>query len=293
LLEKQIIRESKSPFAAPLVVVRKKDGSIRLCCDYRGLNKKTVRDAHPLPRIDESLDALSGAKYFSSLELAQGYLQVGMAKTAFTSPFGLYEFNRLPFGLCNAPATFQRLMQAVVGDLMFQILLVYLDDLLVYSSTFEDHLKRLDIILMRLTEAGLKLKPEKCHLFLRMVAYLGHEVSERGIATDHKKIEAVRKWKKPSSLKELRSFIGFASYYRRFVSHFAKIAGPLTDLVTDCVRELKEHKTLKPPFQERWKNLHQGAFDALREKIISAPILAYADYSLPFILETDIGSPLS
>ena len=193
----------------------------------------------------------------------------------------------MSFGLCNAPATFQRLMQAVVGDLMFQILLVYLDDILVYSSTFEEHLKRLDVVFTRLAEAGLRLKPGKCHLFMPKVDYLGHEVSEKGIGTDSKKIEAVKRWAKPSSLKELRSFIGFASYYRRFVPHFAKIAGPLTDLVTECVREVKEQKRLKPPFHERWKGEHQKAFDDLRQHLISAPILGYADYSLPFLLETD------
>ena len=155
--------ESHSPYAAPVVLVRKKDGSLRLCVDYRRLNLKTVGDAYPLPRIQESLDALVGAQYFSTLDLASGYHQISMDprdqhKTAFTTPFGLYEYTRIPMGLASAPATFQRLMQVTMSDFAFQFLLVYLDDLLVYSKTFDKHMEHLERLLQRVTETGLKLK---------------------------------------------------------------------------------------------------------------------------------------
>lgn len=168
LLRKGVIQESSSAYVSPVVVVRKSDGTIRLCVDYRKLNQKTMRDAFHLPRIDESFDALQGAKFFSSIDLASGYHQVAVAehdrhKTAFTTPFGLYEHLRMPFGVCNGPATFQRLMQATMNDLVFQILLVYLDDICLFSNTFSEHLERLDLVLRRLQETGLKVKIEKCH----------------------------------------------------------------------------------------------------------------------------------
>lgn len=192
LLRKGVIQESSSSYASPIVLVRKPDGSLRLCVDYRRLNSKTRRDAFPLPRIDESLDALSGAAFFSTLDLASGYHQVVMHekdrdKTAFTTPFGLYEYLRMPFGLCNAPATFQRLMQATMSDLAFQIVLIYLDDLLVFSPTFQDHLVRLETVLKRLKETGLKVKVEKCHFLQPKVRFLGHQVSAQGIDTDPEK----------------------------------------------------------------------------------------------------------
>merc|ERR1711917_93893 len=185
LIDKDIIQPSKSAFAAPLVIVRKKDGSIRLCVDYRKLNSKTRRDAYPLPRIEESLDALKGATLFTTLDLASGYHQVAMEekdrhRTAFHSPLGLYEFKRMPFGLTSAPATFQRLMQTGLNEMIFQILLVYLDDVLVYSQTFDEHLDRLRQVLSRLKEMGLKLNSNKCHFCLRTVQYLGHTISAQG-----------------------------------------------------------------------------------------------------------------
>lgn len=184
LLKKGVIKESSSSYASPVVLVRKTDGNLRLCLDYRKLNAKTQRDAFPLPRIDESLDALCKAQVFSTIDLASGYHQVAVhekdrRKTAFVTPFGLYEFVRMPFGLCNAPATFQRLMQAVMGALVFEMVLVYLDDLLVYSSTFESHLARLETVLSRLREAGLKIKVEKCSFLQSEVRFLGHLVSSQ------------------------------------------------------------------------------------------------------------------
>lgn len=294
LLKKGVIQESSSPYASPVVLVRKSDGSLRLCVDYRRLNLKTRRDAFPLPRIDESLDALCDAKFFSTIDLASGYHQVAVHekdrnKTAFTTPFGLYEYLRMPFGLCNAPATFQRLMQATMSDLVFQIVLVYLDDLLVFSSTFSDHLVRLETVLKRLKETGLKVKMEKCHFLQPEVRFLGHQVSAQGIGTDPDKVSAVKQWPIPRTVKELRSFLGFCSYYRRFIEGFSQIAGPLHDVVNVCVRESSQAR-VNQMFRAAWTPQCLLAFEQLKEKLTGAPTLGYADFSQPFILETDASS---
>lgn len=294
LLRKGVIQESSSSYASPVVLVRKSDGSLRLCVDYRRLNAKTRRDAFPLPRIEESLDALSGAEFFSTIDLASGYHQVAVHekdrdKTAFTTPFGLYEYLRMPFGLCNAPATFQRLMQATMSDLVFQIVLIYLDDLLVFSSTFQDHIVRLETVLKRLRDTGLKVKVEKCHFLQPKVKFLGHEVSAQGISTDPDKISAVAKWPIPSTVKELRSFLGFCSYYRRFIEGFSQTAGPLHDVVNVCVKEISPVRA-KQLFASAWTPQCLQAFELLKGKLTSAPVLGYADFSLPFTLETDASS---
>ncbi|XP_053285372.1 uncharacterized protein LOC128446371 [Pleuronectes platessa] len=291
LLESQVIRESCSPYASPIVLVRKKDGNLRLCVDYRLLNSKTRKDAFPLPRIEESLDALSGACWFSTIDLASGYNQVPMTeqdrpKTAFCTPFGLFEFNRMPFGLCNAPSTFQRLMQRMFGKEQGQSLLLYLDDIIVFSSSVEQHLQRLEIVLDRLQKEGLKAKLEKCVFFRREVGYLGHVITSQGVSTDPKKIEAVSKWQRPRHISELRSFLGFASYYRRFVEGFAKLAGPLHKLVA----ELAGTKSKKGPgltLGAAWTPQCEASFEALKAKLVSSPVLVYADFRKPFILEID------
>lgn len=296
LLEKDIIQPSTSPFASPIVLVRKKNGELRMCVDYRKLNAKTRRDAFPLPRIDESLDALKGANYFSTLDLASGYHQIAMdeedrQKTAFITPFGLFEFKRMPFGLCSAPATFQRLMTAGMNDLIFQMLLVYLDDILVYSKTFQEHIERLRAVLSRLRELGLKLNPDKCKFCRTSVQYLGYTISQGGIATDAEKIKAVEQWAVPQTLRELRAFLGFASYYRRFVLGFAQMAGPLHALVGKVHEGVKGKpggKTVR--LGGKWTLDCQQAFEKLKLALISAPVLGYADYSLPFVLETDASS---
>ena len=199
MLEQGIIRQSKSPFASPIVVVKKKDGSLRLCIDYRLLNARTVKDSFPLPRIDEALDALGGACFFSALDLAHGYFQVVMhpssiEKTAFRVPWGLYEFLRMPQGLCNSPSTFQRTMEFVLGDMNLTEVLLYLDDILVFSSTLEEHLERLGKVLTRLRIHGLKVKGKKCAFVKKSVRYLGHIVSDEGIAVDTEKVEKVQSW---------------------------------------------------------------------------------------------------
>ncbi|KAK0131974.1 Retrovirus-related Pol polyprotein from transposon 17.6 [Merluccius polli] len=291
LLEAQVIRESSSPYASPIVLVKKKDGSLRMCVDYRLLNSKTRKDAFPLPRIEESLDALSGARLFSTLDLASGYNQVPVSdqdrpKTAFCTPFGLFEWNRMPFGLCNAPSTFQRLMQRMFGDKQYQSLLLYLDDIIVFSSSFSQHLQRLEAVLSRLQREGLKVKLKKCAFFQQKVGYLGHVISSEGVSTDPAKIDAVANWQRPRHVSELRSFLGFASYYRRFVPGFAKLAAPLHKLVA-ALAGTKSRRGSGQVIDTAWTPQCEQGFEALKARLISAPVLAYADFSLPFILEID------
>ena len=224
--------------------------------------------------------------------MESGFNQIGVteedkAKTAFITPFGLFEYNRMPFGLCNAPACFARLMQACLNEQIFQILLVYLDDILIFSKTFEEHLERLEMVLKRLREHGLKLKLEKCTFLRRRVTYLGHEVSGAGIAPDPQKIAVVQEWPVPQTVKELRTFLGFASYYRRFIESFAKIAAPLHQLVNNSLHELKVNKKLLRPFKEKWNEECQKTFESMLEKLTTAPVLGYVDYTKPFIVETD------
>lgn len=291
LLEAQVIRESSSPYASPIVLVKKKDGSLRMCVDYRHLNAKTRKDAFPLPRIEESLDSLTGAQWFSTLDLASGYNQVPVteqdkSKTAFCTPFGLFEWNRMPFGLCNAPSTFQRLMERMFGDQQRQSLLLYLDDIIVYSSSVAQHLERLEVVLGRLKQEGLKARLEKCAFFRQEVRYLGHVISAEGVATDPSKIEAVAQWRCPTSVSELRTFLGFASYYRRFVEGFAKLASPLHKLVAK-VTGGKSGRKKGQSLAQVWTDQCQEAFEGLKSKLTRAPVLAYADFSQTFILEVD------
>lgn len=300
LLKQGVITESHSPWAAPIVLVKKKDDSIRLCVDYRKLNAKTRRDAHPLPRIEESLEALGRAKYFSTLDLASGYWQIAMdpqdqEKTAFTTPMGPYEFTRLPFGLMNGPATFQRYMETCLGDLHYESILIYIDDIVIFSEDCESHLERLEMVFERLEKHGLKLKPSKCHLFQEQISYLGHVVSAKGVATDPDKCKTVINWKVPRSVTELRTFMGLAGYYRRFVKDFSKIAAPLYELIGTANvpkkgkrSDQQGKKQKKEPY--KWTEKHQQAFDAIKVALTSPPILAFPDYSKPFIVYTDASS---
>lgn len=299
-LEQGIIRESSSPYASPVVLVKKKDGKLRLCVDYRLLNAKTHKDAYPLPRIDEALDVLKGAKYFCSLDLAHGFNQIPMEesdieKTAFrTGTGGLYEYTRMPFGLCNAPGTFMRVMDKAFGDLNFQILLVYLDDILVFGSTFEETLWRLETVLSRLSNLNLKVKPEKCQLFRKRVHYLGHVVTHEGTSPDPEKVRAVTEWPRPQTLRELRGFLGLSGYYRRFLKGYADIAGPLQRLLQgqECGRSKKKGRRGPSPksdgsVREQWDSSCEVAFMKLKRMLTEAPVLGFPDFSRGFILETD------
>lgn len=200
-------------------------------------------------------------------------------KTAFTTPFGLYEYVRMPFGVCNGPATFQRLMQVTTSDVIFQILLVYLDDILVFSETFEQQLERLETVLKRLADTGLKVKLQRCAFLQQSVKFLGHQISAEGVGMDPSKVSAVKNWKVPTTSKELQSFLGFCSYYRRFIQGFSQIAGLLHDLVNKC-SGVKKTGTM-------WTPECDSSFEQLKEKLTSAPILGFADFTQPFILETD------
>ena len=290
MLDQGTIEPSDSPWAAPIVLVAKKDGTTRFCVDYRKLNNVTRKDAFPLPRIDETLDTLSGTQWFSTLDMASGYYQIGMddrdkCKTAFTTHMGLYQFRVMPFGLCGAPATFERVMELVLRGLRWERCLVYLDDVIVFGKTFEQALENLEEVFSRFQSANLKLKPKKCHLFRKEVNFLGHIVSGDGIRCDPSKISAVKDWETPTSVAEVRSFLGLASYYRKFVEGFATIASPLHDLLRKNTKFV-------------WTDTCQEAFSTLKERLTRAPVLAYPEGEGIFVLDTDasgygIGAVLS
>ena len=230
-----LVRDSKSAWSFPVVLVKKKDGTMRFCVDYRGLNEVTKKDSYPLPRIDDTLDALAGCEFFTTLDLASGYWQIPIKeedkhKTAFYAG-ALYEFNVLPMGLINAPATFQRLMETVLSGLTWRYCLCYLNDIVVFSKTFEEHCEHLKTVFDRLRSAGLSLRLSKCKFFYRKTEYLGHIISSDGIRVSDDKIKAVRDAVPPKNVKELQRFLGLANYYRRFVPHFAHMAEPLNGLL--------------------------------------------------------------
>ena len=279
MLDQGIIEVSSSPWSSPVVLVKKKDGGTRFCIDYRKLNAVTRKDSYPLPRIDDALDSLAGSKYFSTLDLQSGYHQVAMhpdskEKTAFISHAGLYHFNVLSFGLTNAPPQFQRLMSRILHGLEWKICLVYIDDVIIFSADFKEHLTRLKLVFDRLREANLKLKPSKCHFACESVNYLGFVVSLEGISPDPKKLEAVKSFPTPRSVKDVRSFLGLCNYYRRFVQGFANIASPLNHLTRKNIQFV-------------WTPECETAFAELKERLCSPPILAYPDFRVPFHLYTD------
>lgn len=281
LTEKGWIRPSSSMYGAPVIFVRKASGEIRMCIDYRGLNKQTVRDRYPLPRVDELLDQLGGAAVYSKLDLASGYHQVCMHpddvhKTAFNCRYGLFEWTVMPMGLTNAPSGFLRLMHKVFGKYLDKFMVVYLDDLLVYSKSVEEHVQHLELVLQALREQNLYAKASKCEFLKPELAFLGHVVSQEGIKVDPTKVRSVVDWPKPEDVHQLRSFMGLANYFRRFIRQFSRIAGPLTDKL-QVSGSLRGH----------WGAPQEAAFIQLKQALVAAPVLHVADPNRPFIIQSD------
>lgn len=289
-LESGVIRPSSSPWAAATVLVRKADSTVRWCIDYRGVNNRSVRDAYPLPRIDLCLQSLGSVRYFTTLDLQSGYWQIqveesDIPKTAFITKYGLFEYTKMPFGLCNAPGTFQRCMELVFRGPQWKTLLIYLDDIIILGSTMEENLDRLDEALSRLQEANLKLKPSKCKILREEVLFLGHLVSAAGLRPNPRLIETVKNWTRPTTRREVQQFLGLCNYYRRFVPQFSEKAGPLSELTSKNVEFC-------------WTDQVQQSFEVLKEALCRTPILVYPLQKGEFVLDTDasdggIGAVLS
>jgi len=279
MLSSGVVEESNSEWASPSVLVRKKDGSVRWCIDFRAVNSVTIKDAYPLPNITECLDTLSGSEFFSTLDMASGYWQIEVEKkdrhkTAFLTKHGLFEFTRMPFGLCNSPSTFQRAVHHVFRGMNWSKILTYLDDLMVVGKGFEEHMSNLQQTFERLQRFHLKLKPKKCNLFQTQVLFLGKLVSQAGVAVNPESLKVVLEWAEPTSAERLHSFLGLINYHREHIKNFAEISSSLYSLV-------------KPKAIFEWNETHQRAFKALKEALVCAPVLVYPTAKGLFILDTD------
>ncbi len=268
---------SNSPFAAPILFVAKKGAALRMCVDYRALNKLTVKNKYPIPRFDDPLSQLQGATVFLSLELTSGYHQIrpeDVPKTAFNTPFGQYKFKVLRLGLTNAPATFQAVMNDIFRPYLGKFLLVYLDDILVFSKSPEEHAEHLRLVLQLLREHSLYALRPKCHLNAPELEFLGHVVGADGIGVDPKNTAVVTEWAVPQSVSELRSLLGLTNYFRHFIQAYANLVGPLNNLLRKDV-----------PYE--WTSACQQAFEGVKVALTTAPVLVMPDYAKPFELIAD------
>ena len=286
MLNAGVIWPSNSPWCNAVVLMRKKDGSLCFCIDFRKLNSLTVKDSHSLPHICETLESLAGAAHYLTFDMNSGFWQVPMDEeskqyTAFTlGSMGLYECKSMPFGLCNTPPTFQRLMLNCLGELNLTYCLIYLDDVIIFSQTEEEHLERMHVVFDHLHEHGLKLKPSKCYVFKTEINYLAHHVSKKGVLPSKKNLEAIAKCPPPDTYTKVKSFVGLVGHYRCFMEEFANIATPLYDLTSGENKDKKSEPLDLPPEA-------QEAFDRLKAACLQAPILSFPDFSKPFLLETD------
>lgn len=279
LLEAGLIRPSTSPWGAPVLFAKKKDGGLRMCIDYRALNKRTVKDRYPLPRIDDLMARLAGARVFSKIDLRSGYYQIrvrdeDVPKTAFVTRHGSFEFLVMPFGLCNAPSSFQRYMNQILGDVADAFLVIYLDDILIFSQNMDDHMRHLRVVMSRLKQHQLMVRPHKCEFACEEMEFLGVIVGKDGARPDQSKIRLVKDWPQPRNVHHVRAFLGLANFYRRFVPKFASIARPLTDLTR-----------LHEPFV--WGAAQALAFRTLKDCLTEAPLLLLPNDELPFVVMTD------
>ncbi|GJX57432.1 putative nucleotidyltransferase, ribonuclease H [Tanacetum coccineum] len=279
LSDKGFIRPSSSPWGAPILFVKKKDGSFRMCIDYRELNKLTVKNRYPLPRIDDLFDQLQGSSIYSKIDLRSGYHQLrvreeDIPKTAFRTRYGHYEFQVMPFGLTNAPAVFMDLMNCVCKPYLDKFVIVFIDDILIYSRNEKEHEEHLKTILELLKKEELYAKFSKCEFWINTVKFLGHVIDSSGIHVDPAKVEAVKNWASPTTPSEIRQFLGLAGYYRRFIEGFSKIAKPMTELTQ------KNQKF-------NWGKEQEIAFQLLKQKLCAAPILALPEGSDDFVVYCD------
>jgi hypothetical protein len=282
LAKNDIIRESNSPFGSPVVLVQKNDGTDRLCVDYRALNKITVKDRYPLPRIDDQLDRLGKGKFFTSLDMTSGFHQIPIApnsipKTAFVTPDGQFEYTRMPFGLANAPAVFQRAINVALGNLKYDVALVYLDDILIPSVSVEEGYEKLRLVLIALRKAGFSVNISKCHFLMKTITYLGREISADGIRPDQRKVKAIKESLAPVNVKQARQFIGLASYFRKFIPAFSTKVACITHLTRNNVQFNSTAEC---------KKARQYIIDVLTQK----PLLSIFDSSLETQLHTDASS---
>ena len=286
MLDRGAICPSQSPWCNAVVLVRKKDGGLRFCIDFRRLNSWTKKDAYPLPQMQETMESMVGARFFSTMDLKSGFWQVKMAKdsqqyTAFmVESMGVYEFLRMPYRLCNAPATFQRLMQNCLGELNLTYALIYLDNVIVFSRTEEEHLHHLWVVFGRFLEHRLKLKPSKCHFLQDEITFLGHKISADRMRPGTANLRAIAEMAPPKTYTEIRHFTGMTGFFRQFIKGYSKIAKPLNDLLEGEASKLKnEELELTPEALQ--------AFEDLKKKCMTAPVVVFADFKKPFRLETD------